>query len=253
LTAIVTSLVCRPYDTRVRDVIQRAAMCACAAVLLAAAPPASGVSQRTITITLSGTGKALWKLDSTRETGRLALDYRWRGTLTFAVPTGPLTDPRHRRLTVASVATLVANWSGQYTSKKSDRASSCTYKGTNVKARVSAKLAKGRTANTLELTFHPRGTLDGFFSDKGHGAIVRCGAGVVQTAPPHFAPSWFFRDNLQDHGRLTSDTAIVVLAGKLLPNGSARVAFPTERGRNDSVALGHLKWSNSGTTVVRAR
>ena len=248
-----TSFVCRPYDTRVRDGIQRAAICACAAVLLVAAPPASGVSQRTITITLSGSGTALWKLDSTRETSRLALDYRWRGTLTFDVPAGPLTDPRHRHLSVASAATLVARWSGHYTSKKADGSSSCTYKGTNVKARVSAKLAKGRTANTLELTLHPRGTPDGFFSDKGHGAVVHCSAGVVQTAPPHFAPSWFFRDNLQDHGRLASDTAIVILPSRLLPNGSARVAFPKEKGRNDSVALGHLKWSNSGATTVRAR
>jgi hypothetical protein len=221
--------------------------------LLGAAPAASGVAQRTITITLSGAGKALWKLDSTRETGRLALEYRWHGTLTFNVPIPPLTDPRHRRLTVASTGTFAATWSGRYTSKKADGSSSCRYRGTNVKARVTAKLAKGRAGNTLELTLHPRGSDTGFFSDKGHGARVRCSAGVLQRAPSHFAPSWFFRDNLQDRGRLTSDTVVIVLPSRLLPAGSARIAFPNERGRNDSVAVGNLKWSNSGETAIRVR
>jgi hypothetical protein len=252
LTAIVTSFVNRPYDTRVRDVIQRAAICACAAAVLVAAPAASGVSLRTITITLSGNGNALWKLDSSRDTSRLALEYHWHGTLTFDVPPGPLNDTQHRRLTVASAATFAATWSGHYTSKKADGHSTCRYAGTRVKARLSAKLAKGRAGNTLELTLHPRAG-HGFFSDKGHRAVVRCSAGVFQRAPAHFAPSWFFRDNLQDHGRLTSDTAVIVLPSKLLPNGSAKVAFPKETGRNDSVALGHIKWSNNGQTAVSAR
>jgi hypothetical protein len=103
------------------------------------------------------------------------------------------------------------------------------------------------------LTFHPRGAEDGYFPDKGHRAFVRCSSGTVQSAPPHFAPSWFFRDNLQDHGRLTSDTAIIVLPSKLLPSGSAKVIFPKEIGRNDSVAVGRIKWSNNGVTAVRAR
>lgn len=240
------------YDTRVRDVIQRAAVCACAGVLLAAAGPASGVAQRMVTITASGNGRALWKLDSSRETSRLSLEYRWHGTLTFDVASAPLNDPRHRRLSAASVGTLVASWSGRYSSKKAgEGTSACRYAGTNAKARVTAKLAKGRAANTLELTLHPRGT--GFFPDKGRRAVVRCSAGTVQSAPPHFAPSWFFRDNLQDHGRLTSDSAIVVLPGRLLPNGSMKVAYPNEKGRNDSLAVGHLKWTNSGVTTVRAR
>jgi hypothetical protein len=252
LIAIATSpSIATPYDTRVRDVIQRVAVCACAGVLLVTAGPASGVSQRRITVTVTGNGRGLWKLDSSRETGRLALEYRWHGTLSFDVAGAPLTDPRHRGLSATSAATLVASWSGNYISKKSGASVTCRYTGTRVNARVSARLAKGRAANTLELTLHPRGS--GFFPDEGHRAVVRCGAGTVQSAPPHFAPSWFFRDNLQDHGRLTSGTAIVVLPGKLLPNGSAKVAFPKETGRNDSVAVGHIKWSNSGATTVRAR
>jgi hypothetical protein len=117
---------------------------------------------------------------------------------------------------------------------------------------VTAKLAKGRAANTLELIFHPRNTRGGFFSDKGHGATVRCTSAYGAKGPPHFAPSWFFRDNLQDHGRLSSDTAIIVLPSTLLPYGSATVAFPKEKGRNNSVALGRLAWSNRAETAVRS-
>jgi hypothetical protein len=243
----------RPYDTRVRDVIHRVAMCACAAVVLAVPGPAGGVSQQTLTVTLFGSGKAFWKLDRSGETSRLAVQYSWHGTLTFDVASRPLTDPRHRRLSATSTGTLVASWSGRYTSKKAGHIATCRYTGKRARARVSARLAKGRAANTLELTLHPRGAEDGFFPDKGHRAVVRCSSGTVQSAPPHFAPSWFFRDNLQDHGRLTSDTAIVVLPTRLLPSGSAKVIFPKEIGRNDSVAVGRIKWSNHGVTAVRAR
>jgi hypothetical protein len=118
---------------------------------------------------------------------------------------------------------------------------------------VTAKLAKGRAGNTLELILHPRGARHGFFSDKGHGATVSCSSTSGANGPSHFAPSWFFRDNLQDHGRLSSDTAIIVLPGSLLPSGAATVAFPKERGRNNSIALGRLAWSNRGETAARSR
>ena len=41
-----------------------------------------------------------------------------------------------------------------------------------------------------------------------------------------------------------------MLPATLLPRGSATIAFPLERGSNDSVALGHLGWNNRGTTSV---
>ena len=243
---------CRPYDTPVRDVVQLAAACACAAVVLLSPTAASGLSQRTVTVTLAGGGKAFWKLDSSRETSRLTLKYHWHGALSFAVPPPVLADPKHRRLSVSSAGTLVGTWTGQYRTRKSGRLTTCTYRGSKVKSRVTAKLAKGRARNTLELTLHPRAGR-GFFSDKGRRATVRCTNQYVQRAPSHFAPSWFFRDNLQDHGRFTSDTAVIVTPSRLLPRGSATVAFPDEKGRNDSVALGHLAWSNRAETAVRAR
>jgi hypothetical protein len=241
------------YDTRVGDVVQRAAALACASVLLLSPAAASGVSQRTVTLTLFGNGKAFWKLDSSRETGRLSLAYQWRGALSFDIPLPILADSKHRRLSVSSAGTLVGYWSGQYRSKKGGSLTTCTYKGTKVRTRVTAKLAKGRTRNTLELTLHPRAAEGGFFSDKGRRAVVRCSAGYKQSAPSHFAPSWFFRDNLQDRGRFTSDTAVIVVPSTLLPRGRATVAFPNERGRNDSVGLGHLAWNNRAETAVRAR
>jgi hypothetical protein len=237
----------------VRTLIQRASVSAFASVLLLSPAGASGLSQRAVTITLQGSGKALWKLNSSRETSRLSLSYRWHGALRFGVALPVLSDPKHSGLTVSSAATFVASWTGSYRSRKGAAVTTCTYSGVNVRSRVTAKLAKGRAANTLELTLHPRVTGLGFFSDKGRGAVVRCSSGYTQSAPSHFTPSWFFRDNLQDHGRLSSDSAVIVLPSKLLPHGATTVAFPNERGRNDSVALGHLARINRAETAVRAR
>ena len=234
-----------------RRLLQRAGVCACASVLLTAATPAGAVSQRHTLIFVSGSGKAFWKLDAKTETGRLALVYRWHGTIGFDIPRAALRDAKHRGLSVTRAATLSATWSGTYR-KRSGVRTTCTYSGSKVKARIVARLATGRESGTLELTLRPRdGT--GFFSDRGGRAKVRCVGGPEQSAPLHFAPSWFFRDNLQDHGRLTSRHAVLVLPATLLPRGSAQIAFPLERGSNDSPALGHLGWNNRGSTSVESR
>ena len=220
----------------------RAGVCACASFVLLAATPAAAVSQRTVTLAASGTGKAFWKLDSKSETARLALHYQWRGTIAFALP-------QSRRFSVARAATLRASWDGTYTSKRGRVTSTCAYRGARVASRVVARLATGRARGSVELTFHPRAGR-GFFSD----GRVRCSAGTAQGAPLHFAPSWFFRDNLQDHGRLSSQTALLVLPAKrLLPRARATIVFPLERGRNDSAAVGRLAWNNRGTVSITAR
>jgi hypothetical protein len=164
-----------------------------------------------------------------------------------------LADPQHRHLSASTRGTLTATWSGRYRSRRGDVVFTCTYTGTNAAARVTAKLAPGRRRNTVELRLHPRGPEQRFFPDRSRRAAVRCSPGLVQTKAPHFSPSWFFRDNLQDHGRLSSDTAIIVLPNAILPSGSATVAFPSEQGRNDSPALGHLAWNNTAQTAVLAR
>jgi hypothetical protein len=210
--------------------------------------PAAAVSQHRVTLAVSGSGKAFWRLDSKTDSGRLSLSYRWHGTIGFDIARALLRDATHRGLTVTRRATLSASWSGTYRARRGGVLTTCTYRGSKVRAAVIAKLATGRAKNTLELTFHPRAG-NGFFRDRGGHAKVRCGK-TEQSAPLHFAPSWFFRDNLQDHGRLTSESAVLVLPATLLPRGSATISFPLERGSNDSVALGHLGWNNRGTTSV---
>ena len=219
----------------------RAACWVATVVVLASVAPASAVSQRRVTFAVSGSGKAFWKLDAKSENAHLALRYRWFGTVAFDVAAGV-------RLSSAGATTLTAGWSGTYTDSAGGVTLTCTYGGAHVKSAVTAKLARGRKANTLELTFHPRGGR-GFFAAGGS----TCEGGIGPSAPPHFAPSSFFRDRLQDHGRLTSDTAILVLPAKVLARGKTTIAFPYERGRNDSPALGRLGWNNRGTTTVAAR
>lgn len=203
-----------------------------------------------MTLAVSGSGKAFWKLASKTDTGRLSLTYRWHGTIGFDIARALLRDASHRGLTVTDKATLSASWSGTYRGRRGGVLTTCTYGGSKVRAAVVARLATGRAKGTLELTFHPRGS--GFFRDRGGRAKVRCGK-TEQSAPLHFTPSWFFRDNLQDHGRLTSESAVLVLPATLLPLGSATISFPLERGSNDSVALGHLGWNNRGATSVEAQ
>lgn len=219
----------------------RAACWVVTVVVLACVTSASAASQRRVTIDLSGRGKAFWKLDGKSETAFLALRYRWYGTIAFDAPSrGPMSVTRS--------ATLTAGWSGTYRDNVSGVESTCTYGGAHVHAAVTATLASGRRTNTLELILHPR-TGGGFFAAAGH----QCAEGTGPVAPPHFSPASFFRDNVEDHGRLTSDTAILFLPAKLLPHGKATLAFPFERGKNDSVAVGDLGWDNRGTATVRVR
>ena len=220
----------------------RAAGWVAVVVVLVGVAPAAAVSQRRVTISVSGSGKAFWKLDGKRETAHLALRYRWLGTIAFDVPTSG-------RLSASRAATLTAGWSGTYTDKVGGVLMTCTYGGAHIRSAVTAKLARGRKASTLELTFHPRGGRGFFAAGMSHCDGGRSGP----VAPPHFAPSSFFRDALQDHGRLTSDTAIVVLPAALLRGGKATITFPFEQGRNDSPALGHLGWNNRGTATVSVR
>ena len=81
-----------------RGLVQRAGVCVCASVLLITAAPAGAVTQRHTVIAVSGTGKAFWKLDAKTETGRLALVYRWHGTIGFDIPRRVLRDAKHRGL-----------------------------------------------------------------------------------------------------------------------------------------------------------
>jgi hypothetical protein len=197
-----------------------------------AAAPADGAAARTIA--LSATGTARWTSDGSTDSAHLTLSYRWGGSLTFAAS--------------SATTTLRASWTGHLTGKNSSGAYACTYKGVNVPARVTATLTKGKS---LRLVLAARGR--GFFPSKGDGATVSCNSGVGARGPSHFEPEWLFRDALQDHGRLTSAAAVLVVPKSLLPRGSVALRFPSEAGFVAQPLRPRLTWSNSGRVTIRAR
>jgi len=78
---------------------------ACFSLVSGEAAPAAGAASRTVTFTLTDSGKARWSTDGDAEKGSLALNYAWHGTLRFKVPA------KARFLAVANT-TLRASWTG---------------------------------------------------------------------------------------------------------------------------------------------
>jgi hypothetical protein len=122
--------------------------------------------------------------------------------------------------------------------------------GVNVPRRVTATLTNGKRGS-LQLVLGARGR--GFFPSRGNGATVSCSSHVGARGPTHFEPEWLFRDALQDHGRLSSDTAVIVVPSRLLPRGSLTVRFPRETGSVVQPLRPRLTWNNSGRVTLRAR
>lgn len=235
------------------------ALFGCAAWLsgfCSAAAPAADATDRIVTVTLTGSGKARWSIDSSSDKGQLALSYSWFGSLRFAVPARVLQDPVHAKFAVGTSATLTGSWVGELTGRKLSEPDlgpyHCDYRGTNVPARVNAQLTSGTTRGTYWIVLHPRSER-GFFPAKGGGATASCKTPVGDGGPTHFEPPWLFRDTLTDHGRFTSTTAVIVVSNKLLPRGSLTVRFPDEVGERTSPYTGNLRWSNLGHLVLRAR
>src|SRR5207247_8058448 len=154
------------------------------------------------TPTLSASGKASWSSDGGADRAQLALRYSWHGTLKFSIPAGVLKHPAGARFSVPGSATLVASWAGELRGVRLGEAYRCAYRGANVPGRVSATLANGGVRGRLRLVLHARGK--GFFPANANGGTAGC-----SSTPTHFEPAWLFRDNLDDHGRLTSDTAVI--------------------------------------------
>ena len=203
-------------------------------LLSTAAAPADGAAARTITI--SGTGAARWSSDGSTDSARLTLNYRWSGSLTFAA--------------ASATTTLHASWTGRLTGKNSSGSYTCTYKGVNVPGRVTATLTNGKRGS-LKLVLGARGR--DFLPSRGNGATVSCNSHVGERGPAHFEPQWLFRDTLQDHGRLSSDIAVIVVPSTLLPRGSVTVRFPKEAGSVVQPLRPRLTWSNNGRVTLRAR
>jgi hypothetical protein len=226
---------------------------ACFALVSGEAAPASGAAARTVTITLTNSGKARWSIDGDAEKGSLAMNYSWRGTLRFKVPAKAVQSPGSRFLST-SAGTLRAAWTGDATGTKFGAPFNgpyhCQYVGKDVPSKVTATLTNGRVRGTLEVTLHAKGE-EGFFPSKGSGATVNCSSGYGVDGPAHFEPQWLFRDTTSDYGRMTSDTAVIALPVRALNRGSVTLKWPREIGSVSSPLRAKLAWNNVGKLVAK--
>jgi hypothetical protein len=224
---------------------------ACLALVSGEAAPAAGVASRTVTISLSDSGKGRWSTSGDDEKGSIALNYSWKGTLRFKVPAKAFTSKSS--FVAGSSATLRANWVGDSTGTKFGAPFSgpyhCTYTGKNVPSKVLASLTTG-PRGALVLTLHARGG-EGFFPSKTNGATADCSTPYGAEGPAHFEPQWLFRDTTSDHARMTSDTAVIDLPRTALKRGTVTRAWPREIGKVDSALRAKLTWNNVGKLVVK--
>ena len=216
---------------------------------------------KTVKIALSATGTARWSTSGDEEQGSLALDYSWNGAFAFKVPVAQLNDPKHAHLFVRVKGKLVGTWVGDYTGTRYSPPDTgkyhCSYSGKSVSTPVGVVLRAGPTSRRLEvvlLSLAGRAlNSPGFFPNKGGGANVSCSNTVGAQGPTHFAPSWLFRDTIQDNGAFSSAQATIVLPATLIPQGTAKVAFPHEVGSVSSALRAKLNWNNTGRVTAVAR
>jgi hypothetical protein len=215
------------------------------------AAPAAGVASRTVTISLSDSGKGRWTTEGDAEKGSIALNYSWKGTLRFKVPAKAFTSKSS--FVAGSSAILHADWTGDATGTNFSAPFKgpyhCSYAGKNVPSKVLASLTTG-PRGALILTLHARGG-EGFFPPKSNGATAECSTGYGADGPAHFEPQWLFRDTTSDHGRLTSDTAVVDLPRTALKRGSITRTWPREIGKVDSALRAKLTWNNVGKLIIK--
>jgi hypothetical protein len=228
----------------------------------AAAPAAHDATPtRLVTVRLAGSGVGTWSIDSTNDRGQSALKYSWSGALKFKVPTRALKNPAAAKtLNVPARGTLVGSWNGVLDGQKMNVFDAgpyrCEYHGQGARVPVNANLTKGAKRGTFDIVLRPRGQLE-FFAAKSDHSTVNCTTKYGENGPPHFGPNWLFRDttSIRNGNRyyLTSNTAIISVPSKLLPKGTANVAFPREVGSRNSPFTGKIAWKNLGKLVVRAR
>jgi hypothetical protein len=230
---------------------------ACLATLAladAAAAPATGAAVKVVTIAVSDRGKGAWSTTGTDEKGSLTISYNWSGTVTLKVPTTQLSNPSRSRLSASGSAEMRGSWTGEYSGTRFTAPDQgpyhCTYKASNVPIRVSATLKNGPSSKTLAIVLTRAA---GFFPGAGGGADATCASAVGKEGPPHFEPSWLFRDNVSDHYRLSSNTAYLVLPRTLLSGKTTTSRFPNEIGTT-KVALGPaIEWHNVGRLTAKKR
>lgn len=221
------------------------------AVFCPAATPAADAT-RIVTVELAQRGWATWSTTGADARATLVLRYRWRGELRFAVPAAALARPSRARFAVSGATVLRAAWTGRLSGTRLGVSYRCRYAAKNVPGRVTAVLSNGSKRGRLRLVLRAQRTR-GFFPAKGYGASVSCTSPVGAGGPTHFEPAWLFRDNLQDHDRLTSDTAVISVPSTVLPDGSATITFPHEVGTVELPLRPKLTWANKGRLSLRAR
>jgi len=232
-----------------------AAGVACLGVAVPAATPAPEATARKMAFTLSGSGIANWSIEWPKENGQEALRYNWRGKLTFAVPTRVLKNPAKAKFRVRTSGTLTGSWTGVLSGTVAEGFAEgpyrCEYKGSNVTTPVSAELSNGAVRGRVLITLRAR--RGNFFASSGEGASINCISPYGKTAPPHFDPSWLFRDTYTDRGRLSRDTAYIGMPSTVLSRKTVKVTFPNEAGVRESNFTGNVRWKNRGVLTVKAR
>ena len=88
-----------------------AAACALAG---SASAPASSEASRVVTITFNDSGKGRWSTDGDTDKGSMAMNYSWRGTAKFRVPTTALKKPGTAKFSVRGTGSLIGNWVGDF-------------------------------------------------------------------------------------------------------------------------------------------
>lgn len=231
------------------------ALLGCLAVGVSAATSAPEAAARKVRLTLNGSGLGTWTIGGANENGQEAMRYSWRGTFTFTIPAKVLANPARAKFKVAARGTLRASWTGVLAGTVLDGFAEgpyrCEYKGANVPAPVGATLSNGKVRGRLLLTLKAR--TGSFFPARSNGSTINCISPYGQTAPPHFDPSWLFRDTVNDRGRLTRDTAFIGFSSKVLPRRTVKTSFPLEVGARDSNYTGNTRWRNRGVVTIKAR
>ena len=185
----------------------------------------------------------------------MAMNYSWKGTAKFRVPTSALKKPGTAKFSVRGTGNLSGNWLGDFAGTQYGTASAgpyhCTYKGTLVKTTVDAQLKNGTKKGRLQIILLAKSYEFGiyFFPVKGTGVTQDCANATGAGGPAHFSPAALFRDSFNVGGQLTTQTAIIDVPATLLPRGNAKVTFPKEIGSVDSPLRPKLAWRNVGTLV----
>jgi len=229
------------------------ALLATLALADSAAAPASGAAVKVVTLKLGNRGTGTWSTAGDTEKGSETLSYRWSGTVKIKVPTAQLRPGAV--LNAGGTGTLTGSWTGDYRGTKFQAPFQgpyhCTYKASNVAVHIAAFLRNGPSRKTLALWLN-RGV--GFFPGSGDGAEANCSNDVGKDGPPHFEPSWLFRDAVTDHFRLTSNTAVLVLPRTLLSSGQAVTSrFPNEVGQSGGgeSLRAQVTWHNVGRLTAK--